>query len=303
MCPALSWKPGQGHTDIYVSAFPFRSMFGADLDAEDLLHLPPALRDALAEGITALLWSAIPGQALGVHAIKAIGRLDQVAGDDRGHRLAWFTCILNGLAPEQIALSLGCPRTDLLDWLGRSTVASRRVYATLKSQLQMTAVFTLGSVQFSLREVRTLGVGALVLLPAIEPQICAARVGETIHQFRSADTGWIFVGSSDASRRQERWKAERGDGIMDDEGAGLTQGAPKLSDLPVTVDFDLGAKSIPLSEIETWQAGAVVALDAPARAEGVEVTLRVNGKAIGTGELVRIDERYAIRLSQVLFAP
>ena len=89
---------------------------------------------------------------------------------------------------------------------------------------------------------------------------------------------------------------------MDGEAAGLAQAAPAVSDLQVTIDFDLGARSIPLSEIEAWQAGAVVALDPPQRAEGVEVTLRVNGSAIGAGELVRIDERYAIRLSRLFLA-
>jgi flagellar motor switch/type III secretory pathway protein FliN len=302
--PCLVVEAGAGPTlYVCVSSFPYRAMFGADLEAADLLHLPPVLRDALAEGMISLIWSAAPAQALGAHAIVAIGRMDQIAGDAESSGLAWFSFTLNGLASEPIALSLGCTRGDLVEWLGRSTVPSRRVYDNLKSQLRATAVFTLGSAQFPVHDVRALGEGALVLLPPIEPQTCDVRVGETMHRFRSADGGWTFVGSSDVSRRQERANAGRGDGIMNGEAASSAEGAPKLSDLQVTVDFDLGARSIALAEIEGWQAGAVVALDPPQRADGVEVTLRVNGNAIGAGELVRIDERYAIRLSRLFLAP
>lgn len=301
--PCLVVESGTGPTlYIYVSAFPFPAMFGADLAAEDLLHLPPPLRDALAEGITSLIWNAVPGQALGGRALKAIGRRDQVAGDDQGFRLAWFGVTLTGLAAEPIVLSLGCARSELLDWLENNGVASRRVHDALKSQLQTSAAFTLGSVPFTLREVRSLSEGALVLLPQIEPMGCAVRAGETIYEFRLAEGGWMLAASRNGAGRDERSNAERRDSSMDGEAAGAAQGAPKLADLQVVIDFDLGATSVPLADIESWQAGAVVALDAPPRAEGVEVTLRVAGKAIGIGELVRIDDRYAVRLSRVLFA-
>lgn len=74
----------------------------------------------------------------------------------------------------------------------------------------------------------------------------------------------------------------------------------RLADLAITVDFDIGEKDFTLAEIETWQAGAVVALEPPPLAGRVEVTLRVNGQAIATGDLIAIDDRLAVRLSRLL---
>lgn len=68
------------------------------------------------------------------------------------------------------------------------------------------------------------------------------------------------------------------------------------SGLQLNVDFDLGSISVPLAELESWQPGAVLALDLPVPGRGIEVTIRVNGFVIGSGDLVTIDERPAVRI-------
>ncbi|MFT0891983.1 FliM/FliN family flagellar motor switch protein [Pseudochelatococcus sp. G4_1912] len=73
----------------------------------------------------------------------------------------------------------------------------------------------------------------------------------------------------------------------------------RLSDLGITIDFDIGERDFTLAEIETWQPGAVVALDPPALTDRVEVTLRANGRTIATGDLIAIDDRLAVRLSKL----
>jgi flagellar motor switch/type III secretory pathway protein FliN len=75
-----------------------------------------------------------------------------------------------------------------------------------------------------------------------------------------------------------------------------------LSSLEVMIDFDLGRTAVSLSDLESWKAGSVVTLDPPSRADGVEVTLRANGQVIGTGDLVKIDDRLGVRISRLLFA-
>ena len=75
-----------------------------------------------------------------------------------------------------------------------------------------------------------------------------------------------------------------------------------LTSLEVMVDFDLGRTAVSLADLESWKAGSVVKLDPPARGEGVEVTLRANGQVIGTGDLVKIDDRLGVRISRLLFA-
>ena len=72
----------------------------------------------------------------------------------------------------------------------------------------------------------------------------------------------------------------------------------RRGELPVTVDFDLKRLALPISEVETWQGGTVVALDEPALSGSVSLTIRINGMAVGSGDLVRIDERLAVRINQ-----
>lgn len=71
------------------------------------------------------------------------------------------------------------------------------------------------------------------------------------------------------------------------------------AELQLNVDFDLGSVTVPLSELETWQPGAVVALDPPMPGRGIEVTIRVNGFVIGSGDLVTIDDRPAVRIARL----
>lgn len=62
---------------------------------------------------------------------------------------------------------------------------------------------------------------------------------------------------------------------------------------PVVVQFDLGTLERPLGELTSLQAGYTFELPVAAARP---VTIRVNGRAIGTGELVQIGDRLGVRL-------
>jgi flagellar motor switch/type III secretory pathway protein FliN len=73
-------------------------------------------------------------------------------------------------------------------------------------------------------------------------------------------------------------------------------------DLGVIIDFDLGRMTVPLAQVQSWQPGMVVPLELPSAEDGVEITVRANGQIIGTGDLVRIDDRIAVRLNRLVFS-
>ena len=81
------------------------------------------------------------------------------------------------------------------------------------------------------------------------------------------------------------------------EGSGLS--ALDIQDLPIRVSFDLGHTTLSLGKIQSLQAGEVIAL---ARTVDDFVTIRANGSAIGTGQLVDIDGRLGVTISR-LHAP
>lgn len=67
----------------------------------------------------------------------------------------------------------------------------------------------------------------------------------------------------------------------------------------VVLDLDIGKIDVPLQALETWTEGTVVPLDLP-EADPAEVTVRLNGRAVALGRLVKLDDRLAVELSEVL---
>jgi flagellar motor switch/type III secretory pathway protein FliN len=86
---------------------------------------------------------------------------------------------------------------------------------------------------------------------------------------------------------------------MDDETTPVGSEPPMtLGDLRIAVDFDLGRSMVPLATVASWQAGHIIDLALPTLSDGVEVTIRANGDVVGQGDLVRIDDRIAVRITR-----
>ncbi len=66
-------------------------------------------------------------------------------------------------------------------------------------------------------------------------------------------------------------------------------------EIPVTVSF--GEREMALRELAALGPGAVIELDRPASAP---VDLLVNGRIVARGELVLLDDQYALRITQMV---
>lgn len=81
----------------------------------------------------------------------------------------------------------------------------------------------------------------------------------------------------------------------ENDGLPAEDGNP-FDTLPVCLRFDLGQRTLPLSEVEQLQVGEVLELSRPlSRA----VTIRANGAVIGSGELVEIGGRLAVSITSI----
>jgi type III secretion protein Q len=67
-----------------------------------------------------------------------------------------------------------------------------------------------------------------------------------------------------------------------------------ISEVGIDLRFDLGQRSILLSDLKAMQVGQTLSLDRPLSAS---VTIRANGTAIGAGELVEIDGRLGVTVT------
>lgn len=73
-----------------------------------------------------------------------------------------------------------------------------------------------------------------------------------------------------------------------------------LSDVKLNVTVELGRQSLTLSQVLSLTIGSVVELD---RTAGAPVDIRVNGILFGRGEVVVVDNEYAVRIIEILENP
>lgn len=83
-----------------------------------------------------------------------------------------------------------------------------------------------------------------------------------------------------------------------DEGKPVND--PKLDvilDIPVTLSMEVGQTDIPISNLLQLNQGSVIELD---RVAGEPLDVLVNGTLIAHGEVVVVNDRYGIRLTDVI---
>jgi flagellar motor switch protein FliN/FliY len=70
-------------------------------------------------------------------------------------------------------------------------------------------------------------------------------------------------------------------------------------DVPVSLTIELGGCQLPMREVLALVVGSVVQLD---KAADAPVEMSVNGKLIARGEVVVIEERYGVKITEVIGA-
>lgn len=68
-------------------------------------------------------------------------------------------------------------------------------------------------------------------------------------------------------------------------------------DVPVSLTIELGSCQLPMKEVLQLNLGSIIHLDKPADAP---VELSVNGKLIARGEVVVVDDRYGVKITEVI---
>ena len=71
-------------------------------------------------------------------------------------------------------------------------------------------------------------------------------------------------------------------------------------DVPVSLTIELGSCQLPMREVLQLAVGSVVQLDKSADAP---VELSVNGKLIARGEVVVIEDKFGVKITEVLGTP
>lgn len=86
----------------------------------------------------------------------------------------------------------------------------------------------------------------------------------------------------------------------DDAGMGGSGEAPDIDvilDIPVTISMEVGNTQIPIRNLLQLNQGSVIELD---RLAGEPLDVLVNGTLIAHGEVVMVNEKFGIRLTDVI---
>lgn len=68
-------------------------------------------------------------------------------------------------------------------------------------------------------------------------------------------------------------------------------------DVPVNLTIELGGTQLPMRDVLQLNVGSVVQLDKPADAP---VELSINGKLIARGEVVVIEDRFGVKITEII---
>ena len=108
-----------------------------------------------------------------------------------------------------------------------------------------------------------------------------------------------------ADRARRASEAHRGGAGAAEPGAGTAPPAERsafedLLDVPLNVRIRLGEAEMTIEEVVSLRDGSVVELD---RAPGDPVDILVNDRVVARGEIVVVDDRFTVRVTELVAGP
>jgi flagellar motor switch/type III secretory pathway protein FliN len=297
---------------VHVTDFPFRALFDIDLEVADLGGLPDGLRQAVLEG----MFASIRAEVLPADADPPIVSRQGLASGFDGYRNAGFQWLaVKLLRPDKlvIGLDIGCERAILARFLADKLPRDLPVNTALAQKIMIPADTTIGSISLACGELKALEPGAVAVMAEQPAGSLTIRVQDRLFDFAPAEGGWCCSGTRLAEAGRARATVhDRGDPMNDkpnfdadadpspgvDAGSGEAAEADALAGFSVAIDFDIGRSFVSLAELSQWREGTLVALAPPMLADGLAVTIRANGDVVGSGDIVRIDDRIAVRITR-----
>ncbi|MEL6681612.1 MAG: FliM/FliN family flagellar motor switch protein [Pseudomonadota bacterium] len=293
---------GGGTLYVHIDAFPFQNLLGVDLDLQAADHIPAELKDAIYAGSLELLLQNLPDTLTGRMQHDALRSGPPPEGTD----IKWFAAALDGFAEEPVFFSFGSAAKDICAHLNDTLAQPRSVLAALREELDAVTHRVIGQATLCADDARHLGIGDFIVSAdqAAATSLLIRCEGHNYH-FEPTDEGWRCTDISPPDHATRISDMDE----TPDASAVQTAMAPKsetdsLQDAAANVStvltFECGSARISLAELETYQIGAVVPLPDQLTQDGLQVTIRCGERAIARGDVVQVDDRLAIRISQIL---
>lgn len=152
----------------------------------------------------------------------------------------------------------------------------------------------IGAVRLALAELQGIAPGDVVFPDVV------CRAGEALVVYGEA---WSHTAKHDrgavtVTGPRRPLALQDGGGWMADSDSDAPPPAERLGELPVTLVFELGRSELPLAAVQGLAPGMVIPLG---RDPGEAVDIVANGRRIGRGEIVRVEDELGVRVVR-LFA-
>ncbi|MGR3483842.1 MAG: FliM/FliN family flagellar motor switch protein [Paracoccaceae bacterium] len=267
-------------------AFPFQSVTGADLSVEGLPRLPAALRDGIERAAFAAIRGVLPDGAPELR-----GPLDAAP---RG--LEWLDLTLDGGWGAPARLIVGGTRKAL-------TAAARGAAGApnqgLEAAIPLSFAVSAGRLTLGVAQLRALAPGD-VLAHDAAPSLEGRRLRAPLAQ---AQGGWMtgpFETDATGAPPDGADPAPPAPDTGPDTGPDAPAAADPVAvdDIPVTLTFVLGTRTLTVAELRALSQGAVLPVDA--RAEpGAVLRVLANGRDFAEGVAIDLDGRPGLRLTRL----
>jgi type III secretion protein Q len=271
---------------------------------ENRLFVPPRLLQRVAQSFFGLVRDQELPEALVASVLEAaiapwLSRLEEAAGIEISLKrvavapdgivldapLAFsFPMLAEGSAVTVVpAAKLSLPKLPATAW-------------TSGEQFSLRLAMVIAEVAITPRELAELSTGDVVLLTGL-------RSGDAAELRLAISPGTAIIARIDG---QKVTVARVGKAMTSDDATDAKPGTPAaaepalpaaaLEDVPLKVVFDLGDIELTFGELKTMVAGQVIDL---ARAPGNAVRISMNGRRIGAGEIVEIEGRLGVRVTEL----
>ena len=120
----------------------------------------------------------------------------------------------------------------------------------------------------------------------------------------SADVDAVMTDWGDALAEQggvitDEFAPAKMDDLVADAGSTATPNLDNILDIPVTLAVEIGSTQVSIRNLLQFNQGSVVELD---RLAGEPLNVLVNGTLIAHGEVVVVNDKFGIRLTDVISA-
>lgn len=157
----------------------------------------------------------------------------------------------------------------------------------------------MGSTPLSLRIVSSLSPGDVVLLESGNPERATLLIENYAHAPARwhEDKGWQLETAIQYPLKKENPMAKQEEeGRSEHSPDGLTDDVVSEMDIPVTISFEMGHKTVTLAQLRDLGPGSVLELASPV---SMPIGLYVGGRKIGQGELVDVEGTAGVRVKRI----